>query len=44
MEWVEWGRGIELVALVVHSIFVGGGGATNVGIFPTYCYVGQAMA
>ena len=22
-EWVERGRGIELVALVVHSIFVG---------------------
>ena len=23
MEWVEQGRGIELVALVMHSIFVG---------------------
>ena len=22
-EWVEWGRGLELVALVVQSIFVG---------------------
>ena len=23
MEWVEWGQGVEFVALVVHSIFVG---------------------
>ena len=23
MEWVELGRGLELVALVVHNIFVG---------------------
>ena len=23
MEWLEWGRELELVALVVHSIFVG---------------------
>ena len=23
MKWVEWERGLELVALLVHSIFVG---------------------